>query len=423
MEKLLERRKELERMPSLIQLFSEIGIKLRRDTDGFAVANCPSPVHQLRSPSLRVKLSEPDMYWCDECGRKGNVQDYLEALFAPTSSEEAQATLVTSFLQQGKVAGERRTDSIALVNDEDEGAYRVYGCLVDKIDLSDTHFTYLLSRGLSGITCGAKFYGSLPVSRNDRIDICEKLISSGLTLDGIPGFFRIPATASDQSLHKRWCIGGDHLGRRSFRGNIDGTEVQYEIGGIVIPIRDAQWRIVGLEILNDLPPEDAPERLRALWPPRLSVLSSLPVSQGVESSMNNNARIHHSPPCDANNGDPDVLWITDWAIRADILAEEFNSPVMAIPTTNYFWEEISNVMLKFRRIIVAVSEDAKLHTARLCREAIRLGRESYVCPWEHNDSLYYEDLWLPYNHWEPKSYQEWWLNLPLKVKEEIERYL
>src|SRR2546423_4511110 len=83
----------------------------------------------------------------------------------------------------------------------------------------------------------------------------------------------------------------------TFKSEVNGRDVTYEVGGILVPVRDSRLRITRLEILSDLPGSDIPENLKALWPPRLSLLMS---SGQADNNTTGVARLHD-------------VWPSDWA--------------------------------------------------------------------------------------------------------------
>ena len=78
-------------------------VRLRRGSGGYAVANCPGAWHALRSPTLEVRLSNPDRFACKSCGAGGDVLDFA-------GLAHGVATLAEQFL---KVTGEALASKVS----------------------------------------------------------------------------------------------------------------------------------------------------------------------------------------------------------------------------------------------------------------------------------------------------------------------
>jgi hypothetical protein len=225
-----------------------------------------------------ARLSEPEHFRCEVCGVTGDLQTYIAALCAPPpdrlSANSFIAAAVEAQTSLRRVAhassGGRTHSSVAA----DEQVIEVYETLLYELKLFDHHLAYLERRDLSTDTCYGNEYRSLPASREKRLEICERLMARRCRLEGVPGFFRIPEAAPDPKLRGKWCLGGDEYGRRIFRAKVNGREMRYEADGILIPVRNGDWRITRFEILNDLPDADSPEDIETISPPRLSLLTS-----------------------------------------------------------------------------------------------------------------------------------------------------
>lgn len=324
-------REEVVKAKSLAQALTITGVKLRRHVEGVAVANCPFPAHTLRSPSFMVRLSKPEYFSCDVCGASGGLRAYIDAFCAAISETLRPEPFITTALQS-----QFSTEQILRIqtgkNTEYKGAsdhhvFEVYDSLMSELDLLGYHQDYLAERGLSINLCFQNGYRSLPASRTKRIAVCEYLVDSGYCLEGVPGFFRIPNNVPDAKLRGRWCVGGDGFRRRTFKGKMGDEGLRYEVGGILIPVRDGNFRIARFEILNDLPPSDAPETLKALWPPRLSLFTW----HGSNcSGLADIARLHNVEPLDGGEQFVGAIWVTDGALRADILSAEFGARALGV---------------------------------------------------------------------------------------------
>jgi hypothetical protein len=413
--------KELKQAISLLQALKISGVNLRRDAEGLARANCPFPAHLLRSPSFVVKLTEPEHFSCEVCGVTGDVRTYIAAFCAPPpdrlSINSVIATAVeaqTSLRRLARAPSEWRAHSGIAA---DEQAIQVYETLLYELELFGHHRAYLERRGLSADICYWNEYRSLPASQEKRLEMCEKLMASRYCLEGVPGFFRISEAAPNPSLRGKWCLGGDDCGRRVFRGKVNDQDIRYEVGGILIPVRDRNLQITRFEILNDLPDPDAPEGLKAQWPPRLSLLTS-PGEGGGE--LPGTARLHRVGPEDGGEMYGGAVWVTDSALRADILSAVFEARAFGVTNFDQLWREIIEAISSYQRVIIAVGGEKILPLARLSREAAREGIEALIASWEQREAFDDSGLSLPDYCWNPRPYEQWWSGQPPEIRERVE---
>ena len=417
-------REEVVKATSLSQALTITGVKLRRHVEGVAIANCPFPAHTLRSPSFMVRLSQPEYFSCDVCGASGGLRAYIDAFCAAPSEtlrpEQFITTTLRSRISTTQAVGIQTEKNTEYEIASDRQAFEVYDSLVSELDLLDYHQEYLAERGLSVNLCFQNGYRSLPASRTKRIAVCEYLVACGYCLEGVPGFFRIPDYVLDAKLSGRWCVGGDEFGRRTFKGKAGDERLRYEVGGILIPVRDANFRITRFEILNDLPPSDAPETLKVLWPPR----SSLFTWHGSNCSrLADIARLHHVGPLGGGEEFAGAIWVTDGALRADILSAVFGARALGVTRSDCLWEETVRAISDYNKVIIAISHKEILYPARLCREARRLGIESFIASWEREEAFDFYELRLPNDHWAPISYDKWWSGQRSDVRDQIEAQL
>jgi hypothetical protein len=416
--------KTLEKTSTLLQALKISGVKLRRDAEGLARANCPFPLHAFRSPTFVIKLSEPERFHCEVCGIKGDVRTYIEALGAPPSdsllTNSFIATAVESQASRQRAARASSGSSANCGIAADVQVMGVYEGLLYELELFDHHLEYLGRRGLSASQCEWNEYRSLPVSRERRLEICESLMADNYCLEGVPGFFRIPETAPNPSLRGQWCLGGDEYGRRIFRGQVNGRDMRYEVGGLLIPVRDSDFRVTRFEILNDLLDADAPEGLKAVWPPRLSLLTS--PDQGG-SDLTGIARLHQVGPIDGGKEYGGAVWVTDSALRANILAAVFEAHAFGVTNFDQLWGELIEAITYYERVIIALGHQEVLYLARLCREAAKRGVEAFITIWEFEEAIDASELLLPSYYWNPIPYEKWWAGLPSEIREQVEAQL
>jgi DNA primase len=99
---------------------------------------------------------------------------------------------------------------------------KVYKAFLHKLKLEGEHLQNLIKRGLSWQEIGQNMYKSVPQDEKKRQRICKELINEGYSLKGIPGFYK----------DDNW------------------TFVDYK--GFLIPVKDVQGRIQGLQVRLDL---------------------------------------------------------------------------------------------------------------------------------------------------------------------------
>lgn len=102
---------------------------------------------------------------------------------------------------------------------------KVYTAFLLELNLSEKNRLDLKSRGFDDETIEQCLFRTFP--RKDEIDfyaLCRRLISQGLTLEGVPGFY--------QCKNGSWCF-------------VQVTK------GIIMPTRDYKSRIIGLQIRKD----------------------------------------------------------------------------------------------------------------------------------------------------------------------------
>jgi hypothetical protein len=202
--------------------------------------------------------------------------------------------------------------------------HEVYSYLLgDCLELTEEHGDVLLNvRALSDSTIGNKLYASMP-SKEKLPEVCAKLEKRfGDKLNGVPGFYK------------------DEVGRLKM--------VHY--GGYFIPIRDVQGRIVGMQIRLDRYVDNN----KYLW------FSTNP--EKFTYGASSGTPVHYVKP--------DLVWqfgfayITEGALKADIISEYENAAVIAIAgvtcfDVETFGIEIRKAIPKLERAKIAFDIDWK----------------------------------------------------------------
>lgn len=202
---------------------------------------------------------------------------------------------------------------------------RVYRALLGELSLSDTHSQSLLARGLTAADVRVLNYRSLPLE--GRFSIVRRLTGEGFKLAGVPGFALVNGEV-------RLC------------GSL----------GILIPIRDIQGWIVGLQVRCDHQTEGGKYK----W------LSSAGKPYGVSSG----APIHVARvPAGIEASD---LWVTEGALKGDIASLKLCRTVLAVAGVGN-WHGLIPIVKELRpsRVIVAFDMDKLTNPAvNQCKNAL-----------------------------------------------------
>ena len=191
-----------------------------------------------------------------------------------------------------------------------------YTSLLKILTLSPPHLNNLLSRGLTHGQIQALMYKTLPARNRDWI--IRDLMHAGVVLDGVPGFWRKAGYMGYEST--QWQLAGQ--------------------AGILVPVRDRQRKIAGIQIRCDNSSHG-----KYQW------LSSVSKPYGTSSG----AHIHIAIP---SQTDPSEIWITEGSIKADIAALKLNRVVLAVPGVGSYAGVFPIIQeLKPQRVIIALDMD------------------------------------------------------------------
>jgi len=188
--------------------------------------SCPK-CDQGRHKHLNINVVK-NAYRCPRCGEKGGIFD-LYSLFTGVRRDNVKRELDRIFSGENsslQASRKAETDVLSAVCESTlaDIAIRdtVYRMLLERLALAPNHMESLLARGLSEcIISERKYRSSLVVG---GAVLAKQLTDNGCPLDGIPGFYQ------------------DDSGRWKF------VECKK---GILIPVRDVQGRIQGLQIRLD----------------------------------------------------------------------------------------------------------------------------------------------------------------------------
>ena len=243
---------------------------------------CPS-CDSGQKKHLNVNLTK-GVFRCPRCGVQGGIFD-LFSLFSGIHSRDAKAAIDQRLSGQRESLPRLAPPAVqeSPVADIDQ-RHRTYTLLLESLRLSPLHRENLLRRGLTDTDISALQYKSAPFIGGGILG--RRLAESGFDLSGVPGFYR------------------DKSGCWSF---VSGK------CGILIPVRDLQGRIQGLQIRLD----DVNKR-KFRW------ISSTERPGGCKAE----GWVHLAGPAQ-----PCVL-LTEGGMKADVIHALTGKTVVAVPGVN-----------------------------------------------------------------------------------------
>jgi hypothetical protein len=376
----------------LQRIITSSGVHLRRGGNRHAVANCPFPIHSLRSPTLKIDLAAPDQFQCDSCGASGDVIDYVGALHGVVFlARQIEILTGKSLLSQlpseyafdiERVARVSRREEIDRTFAPDSVAASVYQALLDRLPLFDSHYDYLLQCGLSAQDCEVNGYRSLPPDIEARVAVAEDIEASGYSLKSVCGFFRISDDSPDKDRRGRWCIGGDYWGRRSVNDDAGPGADLYQAGGFLVPVRDRNGRVIRLVIENDPPPPSAPVSVKNVWPVASSFLTSAGREGGAGSGASGGARVHYAGKAGFDGGPTSALWLTERPLYADVLSSQLRTSVIGVLCYGQLVDEILREASRYKELYITIDNQNMCHVERICQEAVAKNIWASVAEWD-----------------------------------------
>lgn len=167
-----------------------------------------------------------------------------------------------------------------------ETRHKTYSALLSHLGLAKSHRDNLLNRGLSDDDIKRLGYKSAPTKNCQKL--CKLLLEEGCTLEGVPGFWK--------NKSGNWCVGDD-------------------MTGILIPFKDVEGRILGIQKRLDKPVGKRKFR----W------VSSTGFPYGTKTEN----FIHIS-----GNPDARVVILTEGGMKGDIINTLCGKTVVAVPGVN-----------------------------------------------------------------------------------------
>ena len=238
-----------------------------------------------------------DVFGCNRCGEKGGMLALYGKIFGVDSQTAYEE--ITGKLGNGNIRKPGSSciaaKNIKIEKDQEQEVSdwiknQAYTSLLSMLPLSDTHKGKLLERGLTEDQIGQNGYRSTPVFGFRKIT--EKILESGCRIEGVPGFHVDP--------EGRWTI---HFSQKS--------------SGILIPIRNTQGLITGMQIRLDRPYDGR----KYVW------LSSVNFPRGASSG---------SPVHLAGKAGDRIVYITEGALKGDIAHAVSGKTFVCVPGVNQY---------------------------------------------------------------------------------------
>ncbi|CAN5418261.1 hypothetical protein BH10ACI1_BH10ACI1_09550 [soil metagenome] len=310
---------------------------------------------------------------CPLCGRKtGWFCDVTEddglAFCSYTPSEKTdkkgrfQHILKTGHQKPVAVNKEILEEKIMETQKADvEKLNQVYMAFLKGLELKEFHLDNLKGRGLSEERISEKLYASVP-SYLQRFEVAEKLAES-FDLEGIPGFY---------FENGRWAL-------------------NLTFDGFYVPYRDAEGRIIGLQIRQDKNVEN-----KYLW------LSSAKKEKGCSSGV----PLHFVNTELVETGE---IFITEGALKADIIGELYNVGVIAMGGVNVLKADnlVSSLYETFpnlERVVLAfdmdweIKDEVKDALLKLLKALKQKYLSVFVLTWDRDLGKGFDDILFDFLH-------------------------
>ena len=242
---------------------------------------CPCCDDKPKGRHLNINLRK-DVFRCPRCGFSGGVLD-LYAFYAKIPREKALEELLD---RRGKIFRPQQARLPAVEENPLTGVeerHATYTALLQSLTLASDHRENLLSRGLSPEEIHRLGYKTTPVL--GFASLAKRLREKGLYLAGVPGFYKSQG---------QWTL------------KIPGR-------GILIPVRDVQGQIQGLQVRLD-----NVEKRKFRW------LSS----NGLEEGCGAKTWVHLA-------GEPrPLVLLTEGPMKADVIHFLTGQTVLAVAGVN-----------------------------------------------------------------------------------------
>lgn len=205
---------------NILEVARHIGLQLRPGTTARVEVEARCPFCDDSSYHLSLNTVK-NVYRCNRCKETGGMLQLYAGIFGITT-REAYAALREKLPAAFQYAPGKHVSPVVYPTKPIEERNRVYERLLQLLTLSDIHRHNLRKRGLSTEVIHKNGYKSMPLLPEVRQAIVRRL-SKEFSLCGIPGFY----TASDGSWDM-YCKSGILIPVRDVDGNIQGVQLRLD---------------------------------------------------------------------------------------------------------------------------------------------------------------------------------------------------
>jgi hypothetical protein len=285
------------------------------------------------------------VFRCVKCGYSGNVYTMAKDILG--SKERALELLAGNKLdyqpQQRRKRELPKENPAAPI----EIRHAVYNAFLKKLILHPSHRLNLRNRGLTNAVIEQKGYKST-LRWDSTVGVCYLLRKEGYSLQGIPGFYEK-----------------------------DGQWLFMTIPGFLIPIRDKENRIQGLQIrVDDNTLKQKPDLSKYLWKS----------SAGKHNGTSSGTPVHIARPNKPTM--PNIAYITEGPLKADIAAEYLGATFIGIAGVGLYKQAVEaakEMGITTAPILFDMdklkNKDVKKAEAKLLEELRKTGIETFSIEW------------------------------------------
>lgn len=286
---------------NMLQVCEILGISVPPSRNNFNIP-CPVCDEHGGGKHLNINLSK-HVFCCPKCQEHGGMLD-LYSLFTGKSTKDAYAEIQDRLTGcSGSPVEYKKYNTVPEVIEtplmDVQTRNRTYTAMLESLSLSQSHRDNLHARGLSDEAIERFGYKSCPIFGTALL--ARNLREAGYDLKGVPGFFKDDNDRWEFACRKR---------------------------GILIPVRDANGLIQGLQIRLD----DTSER-KYRW------ISSRGLNDGTASETWCHVSGDIGEECPI---------ITEGPLKADIVHEMLDRTVIAVPGVNSLAHLDEDVLPKLR---------------------------------------------------------------------------
>jgi len=223
-----------------------------------------------------------NVYRCNSCGEYGGMVGLYAKVYSISNSDAYREICEILGCDKTTLADNNDTTPKLTIRASSDTVHQTYTMLLSMLNLAKVHKEQLLSKGFSQEQIIEFKYKSVPAFGQQGL--CAKLLQSGCTLEGVPGFYKD---------NGEW-------------------NVKLKAPGILIPVRGIDGKITGMQIRLNKPINNR----KYIW------FSSA----GLDGGTSSGAPIHFT-------GDPAAkrVYITDGFIKGAVAHSLTNHTFICLP--------------------------------------------------------------------------------------------